>query len=149
MEIDELAGDDDDEYYVWATALNSELQHTPPNDVARRLYEAYEERAGEIRSEFQVERLRLMKKTKEDSVAHAAELGSAYRRTRLQSAKDELVARQYTQACQPIFEELERMRDEKLGIVQDWYKVLGTYFRCATSECRSANMCVKLNGTGW
>jgi hypothetical protein len=128
MEIDELAGDDDDEYFAWATALRVELEQTPAEDVAGRLYEAYEEWGGEIRSEYQVKRLRLLKETQEASEAHAAQLGSGYRQTRSQTEMNEWVAREFRERRRPMFEKLEQERDEKLGIVQAWYKHLGASF---------------------
>jgi hypothetical protein len=127
-EVDELADDNDDEYYARAVAIRAELRDTPPNDVGRRLFEAYEEWAGEIRTAYQVALVDLRKEVQEAGDDHGREFGSGQRVTRYRSSMNDWVSQRYVEAQQPRFEKLERDRDEKLGIVQAWYKLLGMSF---------------------
>jgi hypothetical protein len=126
LEIDELANDNDNEYWARAIRIREELRSVPPNEIRQRLFEAYEDWAGDVRSDYQVKRLKHLAEAQQAGEAHAAEFAGGRPNTRMQAAADRFVARRFVNARHGVLEELELDRDSKLETIRCWYRVIGT-----------------------
>jgi hypothetical protein len=126
LKIDKLANDNNDKYWARVICISEELRSVPLNEIGQRLFEAYEDWAGDVCLDYQVKRLQHLAEVQQEGEAHAVEFAGGCPNMHMQVAVDQWVIWWFANVCHGVLEELEWDHDSKLETIRCWYRVIGT-----------------------